>query len=412
MNPYYYLSQAWRALSERRTRSGLTIVMVVVGAALVTALDGMNQGMNDFIQAQLNTLGGNVMIIFPSEGGGFGPPSEGARTTLNDGTVNTLRRIPHVTSAIPFITGSAQINAGGNRRIVSVQGLAQTRMNLVYPTLSYESGGPILPSDSVGLVLGYQLAYPPGQTAPFAKVGQTVTIAVSVTVEQNGQQRAKVVTRSFQVKGILNEVGSLGVDSGAYVSLHAANSLFEKAGTYTGIYLITRDPEFNETVEASIREIYKRNIGVISPKSLVATIQQFLGTFSAFFSTIAFFSLIVGGVGIVTTLYTSVMERVREIGLLKALGYTDIEVMGLFLMESILIGILGGMIGLAVGAAGSYALIKINPFAGGQLEFEPVLVPINMLNTFAIAAALSCLAGLYPAWRASRLNPVVALRKE
>ena len=412
MNPYYYLSQAWKALSERRTRSALTILMVVVGSGLITAIDGMNQGLSGYIETQLATLGGNVMLVLPSEGG-FGPPGgETGSTTLNEGTATTLKRIPHITNVLPFISGVAQISSGGYRLGVSVEGVDATRLAQIYPKLEYESGGPVVPSDGIGLVLGSQVAHPPGQTSPVFKVGQTVSLAVSITVEENGQQRAKIVRRSFQVKGVLSELGSMGVDRTVYMSLQAANSLFEKTGTYSGIYLITRDTELNDDVEKSIRAIYRRNIGIISPKSLVATIEEFLGTFTAFFSTIAFVSLIVGGVGIVTTLYTSVMERIREIGLLKALGYTDFEVMGLFMMESILIGILGGILGLAVGAAGSYALVQLNPFAMGELSFDPVLVPMNMLNTFVIAVALSCIAGLYPAWRAARLNPVVALRKE
>jgi putative ABC transport system permease protein len=137
-----------------------------------------------------------------------------------------------------------------------------------------------------------------------------------------------------------------------------------------------------------------------------------MGSFMSFISAIAYVSMFVGAVGIVTTLYTSVMERTREIGLLKAIGYGRNSILLMFLAESAIIGILGGLLGLAFGGIGAYVLLRVMPFGGGAQSITPYFVPTDLFQTFLISAVLSIAAGLYPAWRGSKLSPIAALRKE
>ena len=137
-----------------------------------------------------------------------------------------------------------------------------------------------------------------------------------------------------------------------------------------------------------------------------------MGTFIGFLSAIAAVSMFVGAVGIITTLYTSVMERTREIGLLKAIGYARETVLLMFLTESFAIGLLGGLLGLVFGVAGAYVLIGILPFGAGTVRVTPSFLPTDLLQVFLLACALSIAAGIYPAWRASTLSPITALKKE
>jgi putative ABC transport system permease protein len=106
------------------------------------------------------------------------------------------------------------------------------------------------------------------------------------------------------------------------------------------------------------------------------------------------------------------MERTREIGLLKAIGYTRETVLLMFLTESFTIGLLGGLLGLIFGIAGAYALIGILPFGAGAISITPWFRPTDLAQVFLLACALSVLAGIYPAWRASTLSPITALKKE
>ena len=137
-----------------------------------------------------------------------------------------------------------------------------------------------------------------------------------------------------------------------------------------------------------------------------------MGTFLGFLTAVAAVSMFVGAVGIITTLYTSVMERTREIGLLKAIGYTGGTILFMFLMESFTIGLLGGLLGLTAGVAGAYAMIGILPLAANAISITPYFRPTDLAQVFLLACALSVIAGIYPAWRASTLSPITALKKE
>lgn len=399
------------ALSERKVRSALTILMVLIGAALITSVYGLNAGMQGFVNAQLNVLGANLLIVTPAPvigGQGF---SQEPVVTLNEQTVKTLRVIPGVDVVVPFYTSAAKIIAAGISRDVTVDGVDQRSLRTIYTSLSLEAGSLVQVTDSVGIVLGNEVAHPPGRATPFTAVGQTVSLQFTIIQDTPQGQKPQTKTRVFQVKGILNSLGTMGVDSSVFISTSTANALFEKGGRYSGIYVITGAPEVNDEVESRIKKIYANKIGIISPKNLAATIQQILGGFTGFISSIAAISLLVGGVGIVTTLYTSVMERTREIGLLKALGFRNEVVMFIFLAESALIGILGGCLGILTGIAGAELLAQLFAFGPGS-SIKPIIVPSDLGTVFGLSLLLSVVAGLYPAWRAARLDPIVSLRKE
>ncbi|OFX15321.1 hypothetical protein A3K71_00135 [archaeon RBG_16_50_20] len=401
------------ALSERKLRSGLTILMVIIGATLITSIYGLNAGMQNFVNEQLSVLGANLLIVTPAPilmGQG---PSDGSGSSviLNEQTVKTLKGISGVDTVVPIYSGGVKIVSHGTSRDVSIDGIDQRNLRAIYPTLSLEAGSLLQTADSIGIVLGSEVAHPSGRTTPFAVVGETVSLQFSYVEDTAQGQKAQTKTRVFQVKGILNAVGSTGVDSSAFITTSAANALFNKGGHYSGIYVITKDPNLNDQVEARIKKIYANNIGVISPKSLAATIQQLLGGFTGFISSVGAISLLVGAIGIVTTLYTSVMERTREIGLLKALGFRNEVIMLIFLSESALIGVLGGILGILGGIGGAQVLAQLFAF-GPQSSIIPVILPSDVLTVFGLSILLSIGAGLYPAWRAASLDPIVALRKE
>ncbi len=403
---------SFAALKERKLRSGLTIMMVIMGAALMTSVHGLGGGMDNFFTEQFGSLGANVLIVTPSGGGGgFGRPQSSSTTMkLTSGTVQTIEKIHGVTYAVPYVSGVASLKSAGEEKTMSVVGIDQNKLKYIAPKISLESGSYVSTQDSIGILLGYNVAHPSDLDRPFAKRGQTISIEYTTVETERGTEKTE--TKSFQVKGIIEELGNLQIDNQAYISPSAANALFDKGGSYNGIYAITRDPEDNDAVEESIRKIYGKNIGVTSPKAITSTIQESLGAFTGFISAIAGVSMFVGAVGIITTLYTSVMERTREIGLLKALGCGKRNILFMFLSESMTIGFIGGLLGLLLGLGGAYALIAIMPFGRGGMSFTPYFVPMNLIQIFILSFTLSIIAGLYPAWRASKLTPIEALRKE
>ncbi len=410
---------AWQfsleALSARRLRAALTISMVFIGATLVTGLNGMTQGMNASVKSQLSSLGPNVLTVVPTPRplqANFA--SAAAPMTFNDQTAMRIRSFPDVRDVVPFYRGVVSVSGGGASRSATLLALDQSKINLVNPSIDLQAGHLVSPIDTIGVVLGSKVAYPPGQIQPLAEVGQTITVEYTHVDAVGGQQRTVADHRTLVVRGILGPTGDETGDNTIYVSVPTGNAILKRSGKYNGIFAISSDVEANDGIEKTILSRFGvDNIGVLTPKSMAERTLSILGGFSAFTLAIALVSLIVGAIGIATTLFTSVMERTREIGVLKAIGFTNMLVLLIFLVESAAVGVLGGIAGIAVGSVAANLFIKKMPMVqlrGANLHAS--LSPQDLFLTLLLSIGLSVVAGIYPAWRASRLDPVVALRKE
>lgn len=414
MNVPDLLGYSLGAMRERKLRAILTIAMVVIGAGLMTALNGLTTGMYQYIGDQFGTLGANVVMVLPGMD---------STTRITEQTASVIRQISGVKISIPYVQKVATVQSAGTTASILVTGSDQRYLNEIFPNLKVEEGTLVSPQDSIGIVLGHSVAYPPDKPRPFARLGSVVMVSFT-TVKERQQVTVK---RSFVVRGILAEMGTSGmflpVDKMAFMSLPAATSFFDTAGDYSGVNVITSGPEKAEQVAVEIRRLYGRSFEVYTSKTMIQLIQNILGAFSMFLGSVASVSLIVASVGIFAGLYTSVMERTREIGLLKAIGFKKRGILGVFLCEATLIGIIGGLLGDLLGVGLGYGMAVIAGQVRGEFTGElaegsviayvpPAFTVENFLFIMAFSIAVSMLAGAYPAWRASRLDPVVALRKD
>ncbi|MFX0094815.1 MAG: ABC transporter permease [Candidatus Hodarchaeota archaeon] len=417
-----FLTMAFQALADRKLRSVLTIMMVVIGVALLVAVNGLSTGISVFVDDQFEALGPNLLIV--STGGGLsfgGGGDDGAK--LTDQEVDRIATVEGVQYAIPYIQTTATLSHGGSDQSTMILGIDTSKLSLIYPQFSIAKGEDLSPTDSIGMVLGSALADLEGDE-PFADVGDTIKARYQKTASLELTQVPEYSTKTFSVRGIGSEIGIsmsfIPIDNSAYISLSAANHFFDRKGEYDGLYVLTTDQELNEQVEESIEALY--DVSVISPAAIADVASMITGALGGFLDSIAIVSLGVAAVGIVTTLWTSMMERIKEIGTLKALGYTKRQILVLFLNEALFIGILGGIGGIIIGMVGGTILsqIVVTGFAGGfgggggggEAVFNPVFDLGSILLVFGIAIVLSVVAGYYPAKRAADLDPVVALRKE
>jgi putative ABC transport system permease protein len=238
------------------------------------------------------------------------------------------------------------------------------------------------------------------------------------------------VSYTVLASAILTSYGTAlfsNIDDTVFVSLQAAQIL-TRTPYFTGIYVVVDNTDNVAAVQTDIETYYSTNVRVISPGQILSSIQSITGQLTLFLGSIGAVSLFVATVGIVNTMYVSVMERTREIGILKAIGYRPKQIMSMFLSEAALTGAIGAVCGLALGYAISFLMggmlggigggARIGFGGGGPggagtaTAIQPVFSTELILFSLVFPVLLAIAAGLYPAWRASRMNAVVALKYE
>lgn len=397
-------SLAYEALKERRLRSTLTILMVVMSASLIIALDGTGNGFTNFIDSQFNTLGTNVIILQPRS----------SSFKMDKTAIDTISKIDGVSEVIAYIQQISTISSEGADQTAVVVGVDQSKLPILFPTISLQSGAYVASSDSVGILLGSEVTHMDSTSGSFANIGQTIKLKY----QRYDGQKPIVSQRAFSVRGTLNTIGSsiVPVDQMVFISLSAADNFFERGGIYDGVYVVTESTGINSMVQNRIRTLYSSDITITSPQAIANVIDNIKSGVYLFISIVAYVSLLVASVGIITTLHTSMMERIKEIGLLKAIGFSNTLVLTLFLNEAAIIGIVGGCIGIGFGIGLSFVMStfvgRSFRIGGTSVLIIPWFSPMTLFATWLLCVALSMVSGFYPAWRASRLDPVVALRQE
>ena len=411
------LGYSTRAIKERYLRSGLTILMVLLGAMLLTGLNGLGEGFNYNITKQFEGLAPDVITLTPSPvvgGPGDDPdePDSAPPVELNLLTLKSVERLDGVVEAIPSFRSGLQIEYNGKSQTTSFIGINPQKLIYVLPGLEFLGGEYTDPSDTTGILLGFTVAYPGGlEGEPFAEVGNLVCAKTGKQEIIGGVEQVVMDKKCFVVRGILDETGTVFYDQSISVPLASANNFLDKKNIYDTIFVVV-DPEVgNDVVTEKIREVYGDGIGITTPAQIQETIQGFVGSFNIFLSSIGFISLLVGGVGIVTTLYTSVTERTKELGTLKALGATNGNIIFLILFEAVIIGVVGASAGLLAGYGLGWILTQYG-FGAQFGDLVPIFRVDAMINVWLTAVTLSILAGTYPAWRAGKMTPMEALRRD
>ena len=425
-------SLSFGALSDRKIRTILTVLMVLVGSSLMVGLNGLSAGQSAFVQQQLNNLATNILFVTSGQRT-FNVDTTATSIILNNVAVSKIKSLPSVDDVVPEYTGSVTLNSQGRIIRASVIAMDPLKLTVIVPNVQYVDGSVVKGSDSSAMLVGDSIANPPGATSTLITVGQTVKVTYSY-LDANGKSQQQ--SRSFIVSGVLQSTGFNQIDRAVIINEPTGNQIFHKSGKYDILNVAAQTSDDVDTVQQEIVGLYGSTIGVITPKAIMATRLNLTNGNSSFILSVGMIALVVGAVGIVTTLYNSVTERIREIGTMKAIGAQGRDILALFLVEAVLIGILGATIGLLIGIGAGYALSSISvtlPTGGGGAgafagaaggiraaagavasspHVSPIFLPIDMMKVWILSVILSIAAGLFPAWKASRLSPMVALRRE
>jgi putative ABC transport system permease protein len=414
MNPKDLFLLSFEALVDRKVRTILTILMVVLGSSLVVILNGLSAGQSAFLEKQFNTLAANVLFVGSGQRSlsSFAPPSSNS-LIINNVILAKIKTLPNVADAIPVYTGSAKMDASGNTQRVSITGIDPSKLIIELPNLEYVDGSIVKPNDRSSALVGDTIVNPPGAVNAFVTLGQTIK-ATATYSDSSG--KSVTVTKNFIVSGILKPTGNARIDSSVIVNLDAGNELLHKLNKYDQVIVAATTPDDVDTVQQEITSQFGKTLGATTPKALMAVRVQAASGNAAFTLMVGIIALVVGAVGIVTTLYNSVTERIREIGTMKAIGAQNTTILALFLVEASLIGILGASLGVIIGIGGGYvmSIATTTSVAGGgpPIHIPPIFDPLDLIKVWLLSLALSVVAGMYPAWKASKLSPMVALRRE
>lgn len=409
---------SFQALKERKIRSLLTILMVMAGTSLLVAVNGVGAGFTEFFNKQFSNLAPNILFVTSgqeqgsstvgsTEGGGGGG-SAGSKITLNAAVINRIDSLPFIEEVIPSYQSQVLVKSRGEEKTNAALSIDPNKLFVIAPTLDLQEGSQIKQNDPSAIVIAENIAKPPGEDNPFVTLGETIELEYSFIDDTTGEQ--DTISKNFLVTAIMESTGNPTIDNAAVINLDAGDSLFQKSGKYDSLFVVASSNELVDVVESEIKKLYGNDIGVTTVKAILKTIEQFTGGITSFLLSIAIISLIVGAVGIITTLYTSVVERIREIGTLKAIGAQSSNILTMFVFEALIIGMLGASLGLIGGVGGGYALSQATPRNEGDPPLIPLFFMSDMITVWIISVVLSVIAGLLPAWKASKVSPIEALR--
>ena len=403
---------ALSALAANKLRSTLAVLGIVIGVAVVIMMNAMGRGAQAKIEEGITKMGVNLVFIYP---GAVSKGISGAKTstaeTLTVEDCDALAKIPHVSAVAPEVRRYYQIKF--MNRNESAQVIGTTPSHLPIRNFKIDRG------------TYFDKAAIQGRLR-VCVLGAGIARKLFGNVDPVGRM-IQVDRKNFQVLGVLEDKGGdswVGLDDTVYVPVTTAlYRLFNRRHLSQITISIDSEDKIDESMDAIETEMLKLHKikGKAEPDFLIRSmnewrqrVQESTGAFTMLLMSIASVSLLVGGIGIMNIMLVSVTERTREIGIRKAIGAKRRDILKQFLIEAMTISLLGGVLGILLGVAGAQLVPKLPIWkamsSGG--EWESVISYESIVVSFVFSCAVGIFFGLYPALKASRLNPVEALRYE
>lgn len=400
-----YLIFALKSLSNRRLRSWLTMIGIFIGIAAVVSLIGLGEGLRIAVTSQFGFLGSDILSIQASGLNYAGPPGSGVTNRLKDTLVDKISKVNGVDIAINRYIKVTKVEFNRNQVIgyvTSVPGGDKRKTAEKMSNLQVQFGRALKDGDGRKVVVGNDFSKDKMFLKP-VNIGDRILINSTL----------------YEVVGILKKRGSFLVDGAIFMNEDQLLNDFGKDGTVDAIAVkVKPDADINavkESIENLMRKERKVKIGeedfeVQTPQKILATLNSTLFAVQLFVYIIASVSLIVGGIGITNTMYTSVLERTREIGIMKSIGAKNSTIFLLFAIESGLLGMVGGLIGITLGTSLAYGFAYVGSVALGSELIQANISILLVIGALIFSFVLGLAAGIVPAYQASKMPPVDALR--
>ena len=395
---------AWASLIANKMRSILTMLGIIIGVAAVIALVSIGNGVKQDIQNSISSLGSNLLMVMPGAPRTPGVrPSQGSMKSLKVSDYQAISKLDGVKAASPYTANSYVSIYQSKNWTTTVSGVSSNFQDVNNWTMSE---GRFISSKNVE------------NRERVAVVGQTVVKNLFAGDDPVGKE-IRVKNIPFRVIGVLNSKGNgtMGNDQDdvIFIPYTTAMERVEGVDYLRMVYVVASDDNGIDRLQSDIENLLRVRHGIKDTnlddfniqnmKSIMETMDQTTGTLTLFLGAVAAISLVVGGIGIMNIMLVSVTERTREIGIRKALGATYFVIVTQFLIEAVVISLMGGLIGIALGIGAS----KLIGLASGMSTV--ISVPTIILS-FAFSMAIGLVFGIYPARKAAKLNPIDALHYE
>ena len=396
------LTETYSSLSANKARSGLTMLGIVIGIASVIAMVSIGNGAKQSIQSSIEGLGSNLLTIIPGivqPGRGIVSSGRGAAQTLKNEDIEIVKTIEGVGAVSPEVSSRFQVVATGNNTNTTITGVIPDYANV--HNISLADGSFI--SDANQRSIGRQ-----------AVLGATV--ATDLLPDQDPLGKTIRINKiNFNIIGILVAKGGAGFsgpDDMIFVPLSTMQKILSGMDYLSMMAVSVADKnqmtEVKDLVTNALvdkHRVVEADFSVISQEDILGTLTTVIDTFTLFLAAIASISLLVGGIGIMNMMLTTVTERTKEIGLRKAIGAKRSDINMQFLSEAVILTFIGGFIGIILGW-----LICLIVTSTGIVQTQVSLS--SVLLAFGVSASIGIIFGYYPARRAGMLNPIDALRYE
>jgi len=397
----HLLKAALEDFKRNKVRTFLTSLGIMIGVLSVVLLISLGLGLKNYLKEQFENLGANLIIIFPGnissgeEGGGianFGPGFAGG-ANFDEKDILSLSRIDEADYIVPLFIKSAVLEAAGQRKMGYVMGTNEESfeiLNLEVLTGSFFEKGNVLGRSKIA-VLGFNLADGLFER-PEDALGKTV----------------RVSDQRFKVTGVAKKKGDREQDNAAIVPYRTTFGTLNPTKTFFTIYLGTKDKDNVEEVKKNAKEILLRrykedDFTVTEQTEILSTVNQIFNIVNGILVAIGSISLLVGGIGIMNIMYATVNERTKEVGIRRAVGATEKDILKQFLTESVLLSVSGGLFGLVLA---SLIVLGIRTF------FPAAINLFSVVTTLVVSSGIGIFFGVFPARRAAKLPPIEAIRYE
>ena len=395
---------AWASLIANKMRSILTMLGIIIGVAAVIALVSIGNGVKQQVSDSISSLGSNLLMVMPGAPRTPGVrPTASSQRSLKEGDYKAIAKLDGVAAASPFTSNSYVAIYQSNNWTTTVSGVSPSLQTINNLTMK---DGRFITEKNVQ------------NRERVAVVGSTIVKNLFGNEDPVGKD-IRVKNIPFKIIGVLESKGnsSMGEDQDDVVYIPYTTAMervqgvdylrmvYVSANDDNGINRLQADIENLLRVRHNIKDSNLDDFNIRNMQSIMETMQQTTSTITLFLGAVAAISLVVGGIGIMNIMLVSVTERTREIGIRKALGATHNVIVTQFLIEAVVISLMGGIIGIIFGIGASQLISK---FSG----MSTVLSIPTIFLSFGFSIAIGLVFGVYPARKAARLNPIDALHYE